>query len=74
MKIYTKNDFSNIINPEELTRIMTYLISHGKLLVASSTVENLYRIFSENKYRVSWKNIDDNILIEFENWLSEQEI
>lgn len=67
MKIYIKNDFSNTINHNDLARIMTYLLSNGKLLIASSTVQTLYRVFSEDKYHVQWKSVDDGLLIEFEN-------
>lgn len=73
MKIYTKNEIYRNSRHEEFTRIMTHLIANGKLLTAPSTVERLYRVYSNEIHRTDWKAVDDKVLEAFSDWLSETE-
>lgn len=73
MKIYIKNEFDCNNHNEDFTRIMTHLVANGKLLTAPSTVERLYRVYSDEKHHTKWKAVDNNVLDSFANWLSETE-
>lgn len=73
MKIYIKNEFDCSNRHEDFTRIMTHLVANGKLLTAPSTVERLYRVYSDEKHRAEWKTPDDGVLEAFTDWLSETE-
>ena len=70
MKVYERNEPDNFTYPDEMKRILDYLNEHGKILVKPSTIESLYYDFSDEQYCASWMCVDEQILEEFENWLT----
>ena len=73
MKVYERN-CSKFTYPDEMEKILKYLTEHGNILVDSSTIEDLYYEFSSRKYEASWMRVNEQILEEFEEWLSELDI
>ena len=71
MKVYIRNDFEF---PEDMKLILDYLNAHGKIVVKDTTIEHLYRSFSDEKYCAGWMCVDEWILAEFEEWLNELEL
>lgn len=74
MKAYKRNKYSSFTYPEEMKLILDYLNSHGQILVEESTIEDLYYDFSEEKYCASWMGVNDRLLGEFEDWLTEVDL
>lgn len=74
MKVYERNEYSNFTYPDEMKLIIDYLNNHGKILVNPSTIESLYYDFSDERYCASWMCVDDQILEEFEEYLTEIDI
>lgn len=70
MKVYERNESNNFTYPDEMKRILDYLNEHGKIFVKPSTIESLYYDFSDEQYCASWMCVDEQILEEFENWLT----
>ena len=73
MKVYERNE-SNFTFSEDMKLILDYLNAHGKILVKDSTIEDLYRSFSDEKYCAGWMCVSEEILAEFEEWLNELEL
>ena len=73
MKVYERNE-PNFAFPEDMKLILDYLNAHGKILVKASTIEDLYYDFSDEKYCAGWMCVDEQILVEFEEWLNELEL
>lgn len=74
MKVYERNESSNFVYPDEMTEILDYLNMHGKILVKPSTIESLYFRFSDEQYCAGWMIVDEELLKEFEEWLTEVDI
>lgn len=74
MKVYERNEFNDFTYPDEMKRILDYLNEHGKILVKPSTIESLYYDFSDEHYCASWMCVNDQMLEEFEEWLTEKDI
>lgn len=74
MKVYERNEVDNFTYPDEMKRILDYLNKHGKILARPSTIESLYYDFSYEQYCASWMRVDEQILEEFENWLTDIDI
>ena len=74
MKVYERNEYNNFTYPDEMKHILDYLNERGKILVKASTIESLYYEFSEERYCASWVCIDERMLEEFEEWLTEKDI
>ena len=74
MKVYERNESIDFVYPDEMTEILDYLNKHGKILVKPSIIESLYFRFSDERYRASWMIIDEELLKEFEEWLTEVDI
>lgn len=73
MRAYIPNSESNFDYPEDMSKILDYLNKNGQLNVQPNTVEALYREFSD-RYSAGWMCVNDDLLEEFANWLSEVEI
>lgn len=73
MKVYERNE-SCFTYPDEMERILAYLNERGKINVKASTIENLYYDFSDERYCATWMCIDENLLAEFEEWLTDIDI
>lgn len=74
MKVYERNDYNNFAYPDEMKLILDYLNKHGKILVKPSTIESLYYDFSDDRYCASWMCVNDQMLEEFEEWLTKIDI
>lgn len=74
MKVYERNEYSYFTYPDEMERILTYLDERGKINVNASTIESLYRDFSDERYCAGWMGVDEDVLAEFERWLVEVEV
>lgn len=74
MKVYERFIEDRFDYPEDMSIIIKYLKSRGKILVSYSTIEELYRDFSEDKYCAGWMTVNGDILEEFEEWLHEYEM
>ena len=74
MKVYERFENVAFEYPEDMNVILKYLKSRGKIFVRYSTIEELYRVFSEDKYCAGWMTVDGDILEEFEAWLREYEV
>ena len=74
MKVYERNESIDFVYPDEMTEILDYLNKHGKILVTPSTIESLYFRFSDEQYSASWMIVDEELLKEFEEWLTEVDI
>ena len=74
MKVYERNESIDFVYPDEMTEILDYLNKHGKILVKPSTIESLYFRFSDVQYSASWMIVDEELLKEFEEWLTEVDI
>ena len=70
MKAYTKRCEPTFYYPEQMTKILKYLETHGTLHVNARTVEKLYFDFSET-HCASWLIVSDEILEEFADYLAE---
>ena len=73
MKVYERN-CSKFTYPDQMVRILKYLNEHGSILVNESTIEDLYSEFSSRKYDAGWMRVSEQMLAEFEEWLSELDI
>lgn len=74
MKVYERNESNNFTYPDELIKILDYLNEHGKILAKPSTIESLYYKFSDEGYCASWMYVNEHILEDFEEWLTEVDI
>ena len=74
MKVYERNESIDFVYPDEMTEILDYLNKHGKILVKPSTIESLYFRFSDEQYSASWMGVNEELLKEFEEWLTEVNI
>lgn len=74
MKVYEKNESVDFVYPDEMIEILDYLNKHGTILVKPSTIESLYFRFSDEQYSASWMIVDEDLLKEFEEWLTEVNI
>lgn len=74
MKVYERNESADFTYPDEMIKILDYLNKHGKILAKPSTIESLYYDFSDERYWASWICVDEHILEEFEEWLTEVDI
>ena len=74
MKAYERNESVDFEYPDEMIEILDYLNKHGKILVKPSTIESLYFRFSDEQYSASWMIVDEELLKEFEEWLTEVDI
>ncbi len=70
MKVYIKNEFYCRSRKEDFSKIMAHLTVNGMVLTAPATVDLLYRAFSDEKYRMNWKQVDDEVLERFADWLA----
>lgn len=74
MKVYERNESIDFVYPDEMIKILDYLNKHGKILVKPSTIESLYFRFSDERYCTGWMIVDQELLEEFEEWLTEVDI
>lgn len=74
MKVYKRNKSYNYTYPDDMECILKYLNEHGKILVNPSAIEYLYYRFSDERYCAGWMCVNDQVLEEFENYLTEVEI
>lgn len=74
MKAYKRNEYDNYIYPDDMGYILKYLNEHGEILVKPSTIESLYFRFSDERYCASWIGVNDQVLEEFEKWLTKIDI
>lgn len=74
MKVYERNEYSNFTYPDEMAQILGYLNEHGKIFVKPSTIESLYYDFSDERYCASWMCVNEEMLREFEEWVTEVDI
>lgn len=74
MKVYYKNETPEFRHPQDMRKILDYLDDHGTLKIHSSTVESLYREFSDEKYSAGWIRPDVEILERFADWLAEVDL
>ena len=74
MKVYERNESIDFVYPDEMIKILDYLNKHGKILVEPSTIESLYFSFSNERYCAGWMIVDQELLEEFEEWLTEVDI
>ena len=74
MKVYERNEYENFTYPDEMAQILDYLGEHGKIFVKASTIESLYYDFSDERYCASWICVNEEILREFEEWLTKVDI
>lgn len=71
MKVYIRNEERQYEYPEDMDKILTYLNNHGRVLVRGSTIESLYRDFSDDVYCAGWMGVNEQMLEEFEDWLAD---
>ena len=69
MIVYKRKIHFDYDYPEDMKLIFDYLNEHGEVLVEGNVIESLYREFSSEKYEAGWMSIDEQMLIEFEDWL-----
>lgn len=74
MKVYIRHNGGCYDYPIQMEKILNYLTERGALIVPGSTVERLYRDFSDEKYDASWMTVTPEILEKFEEWLAEVEL
>lgn len=74
MKAYERNESVDFEYPDEMIEILDYLNKHGKILVKPSVIESLYFRFSDEQYCAQWMIVDEELLEEFEEWLTEVDI
>ena len=74
MKVYKRNEYNCFTYPDEMKRILTYLNERGKINVKASTIESLYRDFSDERYCAGWMGVNEHVLAEFERWLTDVEV
>lgn len=72
MKVYERNE-DCFTYPDDMKRILDYLNERGKVNVNNSTIESLYYDFSDERYCASWMSVNEDILAEFERWLTNVE-
>lgn len=72
MKVYERK-YSDFRYPDDMKKIMDYLNERGKINVSAKTIEDLYYDFSDRSCAV-WLYVDDDILKDFEEWLTEVDI
>lgn len=74
MKVYERNEDCCFTYPAEMECILAYLSERGKINVSASTVESLYRVFSDERYCTGWMSVigwyNEHVLAEFEEWLT----
>lgn len=74
MKVYVPNNTNyHFSYPEDMEKILKYLNENGKLYVSPKTIENYYYDFSWT-YAAGWLGVNEEILEEFADYLSEIEL
>ena len=76
MKVYKlnrKRSYANCDHPFDMVLIMDALERKGEVLVSVETIENLYYEFS-NKCACGWRNVSEESISEFAEWLDEYEL
>lgn len=58
----------------DMEMILSYLNANGKLNITPKRVEELYEGYSEDVWCASWMGVNEDILEDFANWLSEIEV
>jgi hypothetical protein len=71
MKVYRRFSEYRFAHPEDMSLILDYLKSHGEILIDEDIIEDLYYLFSDEKYSAGWLCVDEQILEESEEWLNE---
>lgn len=74
MKVYERNESIDFGYPDEMTEILDYLNKHSNFLVKPSTIESLYFRLSDEQYSAGRMIVDEELLKEFEEWLTEVDI
>ena len=74
MKAYIPNKKEGFMFPEDMELLLSYLNEHGKLMIEPPTLEKMYEGFSDDRYCAQWMDINEDILEEFAEWLSEIEV
>lgn len=74
LQAYIKKREPQFSYPGEMAKILAYLNEHGTIQVSEETVERLYFCFSDRVYCAGWMTVNDSILEEFSEWLSEIEV
>ena len=69
MRVYERKIYFDYDYPEDMKLILDYLNKHGEVLVGENVIESLYYEFSSEKYEAGWMSIDEQMLVEFEDWL-----
>ena len=73
MKAYIPN-YSGCMYPNEMRKILNYLNANGTLTVDERKLETLYEYYSEDRWCAGWMCVNDDILEDFAEWLSEVEV
>lgn len=74
MRAYSRSGFTAYRCPEDMERLLEYLIRHGTLHVSGSVIEELYGTFSEQIYCAGWIELTEERLQEFSIWLEKIDI
>lgn len=69
MRVYNRKPKFDYEYPEEMELILDYLNEHGEILTGELVIEDLYREFSYEVYCASWMKVNEQMLVEFEDWL-----
>ena len=72
MRVYRRRDQFDY--PDDMKRLLEYLNENGEILVKASTIQTLYREFSDEKYCAGWMGVDDLMCAEFEEWLNDYDL
>lgn len=70
----SEESYYSLKYPEDVNKICDYLNQNGKVNITSAAIARFYSDFSDELYAASWMEISDQILEEFANYLSEQDI
>ena len=73
MRVYIKYEPAEFTYPEDMKKVVSYLRDHGSLQVSETTVERLYREFSETR-SAGWLYATDENIEAFADWLNKVEL
>lgn len=74
MRAYIPNDEVEFEFPDDMEKILNYLNANGKLMINAHRVESFYEGYSEDRWCAGWMSVNDDILEDFANWLSQVDV
>lgn len=74
MKAYVLLEKNKYTYSDDMEEIISFLVLRGQLNISHLEVEKYYRQFSDDVYCACWMTLSDEILLEFAEWLSKQDI